>query len=315
MASVLVSVVIPAYNHGEFIADTLRSVVNQSTNFRFEILVGDDGSTDETPRIVRDYADKYPGVVVPVLRKTNVGGQRNLNDLYLMARGEFIAVLDGDDLMCPERLQEQVNFFKRHPECGSVFHDMEVVEDGRVVGRFCQDLDGGLYGMDDLVQKGTFVPHSSKMFRRFLLPKEGFPVYENLRGLDWLHHLITANGFSVGYIPQVLGWYRKHPDSNTRSVKKGNLLPYYYGQKVALDYASEAGIKSGPLSAGFRRIYIDNIRRALRFSDFDAYSAMLSDISKNDVGFGARDSLVFLWGGKWSVIFWVRSCLFRVKNS
>ena len=116
---VMVTVVCITYNHELYIAEALESFVSQITNFKFLVFVGDDCSTDSTPKIVQQYAEKYPDTIVPFLREENMGGmgKRNLIDLCEHASSPYIATCEGDDYWCdPYKLQKQFDYMEEHPD-------------------------------------------------------------------------------------------------------------------------------------------------------------------------------------------------------
>ena len=122
-----VSVVCTAYNHEAYLRDTLESFVTQRTDFPFEVLVSDDVSTDGTVAIIREYAERYPDIVRPFYLKENLYSQNiSLYDtvLYPHARGEYIAICEGDDCWTdPEKLQLQVDFLDAHPDYSACVHN------------------------------------------------------------------------------------------------------------------------------------------------------------------------------------------------
>lgn len=120
-----VSVIVLCYNQEKYICQALDSIVTQKTNFTFEVYVGDDASTDRTPDLVQQYADKYPNIIKPVLRKKNIGANPQYIDLVKKCQGKYLAFLDGDDYWCcSTKLQQHVDFLENHPEyvgiCGWV---------------------------------------------------------------------------------------------------------------------------------------------------------------------------------------------------
>lgn len=114
----LVTVVCITYGHEEFIAQALDSFISQKTTFPFQVFVGEDCGPDGTARIVEEYAAKYPGLVVPYVRKENMGAQRNLIDLCRKAGTRYIAFCEGDDYWIDDlKLQKQFDYMEAHPDC------------------------------------------------------------------------------------------------------------------------------------------------------------------------------------------------------
>lgn len=117
-----VSVVVATYNQEKYIRHTLESIVSQKTDFDYEVLVGDDCSTDGTAEIVNEYAQKYPELIIPVIREKNLGGTGNLMDLLARIRGEYVAFIEGDDYWIDEnKLQKQADFLDSHPDYAACF--------------------------------------------------------------------------------------------------------------------------------------------------------------------------------------------------
>ena len=127
---ITVSVIVLTYNHGPYIRQALDSILEQKTTFSYEILVGDDASTDATGEIVRQYGEKYPNRVRAFIREKNLGATRNLYELFLQARGKYIASCEGDDYWCdPNKLQRQVDFLESHPDHSGCTHDCRIVDE------------------------------------------------------------------------------------------------------------------------------------------------------------------------------------------
>ena len=127
MDNIAVSVICTAYNHEKYIRDALEGFVSQKTDFRFEVLVNDDASTDGTAAIIREYAVKYPDIIRPVYQTENLYSQgvKIWRDVLLpMARGSYIAFCEGDDYWCDDgKLAVQKAYLDTHPECSAVVHN------------------------------------------------------------------------------------------------------------------------------------------------------------------------------------------------
>lgn len=126
--TVLVTVVCVTYNQENYIAQALDSFLMQKTDFRFKVFVGEDCGSDRTADIVRDYAERYPDIIVPFIRETNLGSQRNSIDMCSHAESRYIAFCDGDDYWIDElKLQKQVDFMETHPECCFCFGRTKII--------------------------------------------------------------------------------------------------------------------------------------------------------------------------------------------
>ena len=125
MENIMVSISCLTYNHENYIADALESFLMQKTNFKFEVLVHDDASTDRTADIIREYQKEYPEIIKPICQKVNQYSQgikvSNIN--YARAEGKYYAICEGDDYWIdPDKLQKQVDYMEGHPECSACVH-------------------------------------------------------------------------------------------------------------------------------------------------------------------------------------------------
>ena len=112
-----VTVICITYGHEKFIAQALDSFLMQKTNFKFKVFVGEDCGPDHTADIVREYAAKYPDIIVPFIREKNMGAQRNLIDLCQRATSPYLAFCEGDDYWIDDqKLQKQFDYMEAHKE-------------------------------------------------------------------------------------------------------------------------------------------------------------------------------------------------------
>ena len=169
-----VSIVTLTYNHEKVIAQTLDSLLAQKTDFDFEILIGDDCSTDDTLKIIDSYRQKHPNKFRVLTSDKNIGLEQNYLRCYRACTTEFVAICDGDDYWIdPLKLQKQVDFLSRHSDYGLVgtlidFYDEEtgVFTQGK---RIEQDYIS--YTIDDIIVANPLTS-SSVLFRNELL--QGF---------------------------------------------------------------------------------------------------------------------------------------------
>lgn len=112
----LVSILMLAYNHEAFIAQAIDSILMQQVDFRFEIVVGEDHSTDNTRRILLQYKDQYPDIFKLLLHDQNIGSMQNHIAVMAACSGTYVAMCEGDDYWTdPLKLQKQVNFLAANP--------------------------------------------------------------------------------------------------------------------------------------------------------------------------------------------------------
>lgn len=144
MEDVLVSVFMITYNHENFIRRSLESIMCQNVKFRFEVIIGEDNSTDNTRGVIKEFEARYPEIIKPIYHEKNVGGLRNAYEFcFPKLRGKYIACLEGDDYWTdPDKLQKQVDFLEANPEYSFCFHSInavndkdEIIERGRATGK------------------------------------------------------------------------------------------------------------------------------------------------------------------------------------
>lgn len=203
---VRVSVVIPAYNAADFIERTLESVRAQ-TYRSYEVVVVDDGSTDSTHEIVTRWL-ALSGVAGTCIRQVNkrIAGARNAG--MRAARGEFIALLDHDDLWDPEKLAVVMAEFDRHPEMDLVCHNERVTRDGVTVG-ITRNGPAVESMYEYLLLKGNALSPSATVVRRDkALAIGGFredPEFNTVEDYDFWMRLSQRGRFH--FLDRVLGEY------------------------------------------------------------------------------------------------------------
>ena len=125
----LASVCMITYNHEKYITKAIDSVLMQNTNFNYEIVIGEDSSTDCTRQILLEYKSKYPKKIKLVLQERNAGIVQNIIDTFKFCKGKYIAFLEGDDYWTnPFKLQKQVEFLDENPDYGLVYTDISFID-------------------------------------------------------------------------------------------------------------------------------------------------------------------------------------------
>lgn len=236
-----VSVMMITYNHERFIAQAINSVLMQDVDFDYELVIGEDCSTDNTRNIVTGFRDRYPERIRLVTSDTNVGASKNEKRTLQVCQGEYVAMLEGDDYWTSsDKLQKQVDFLDHHHECSICFHNvLAFYEDGSGEPReYCPADQKEISTLEDLLVT-NFIPTCSAMFRNRLVTK--FP--------DWYYSLLMikpmwvllAQFGKVGYIKDVMGAYRIHPGGVWSSMneisRQQNTIIMYQTMNAGLHYA------------------------------------------------------------------------------
>lgn len=207
-----VSIPITSYNQADFIHQAVISAVEQEYD-DLQVVVCDDASTDSSQEILLDIASQYPQRVELHFNEKNLGGGRNRIQSLLLARGELVTYLDGDDIFLPGKIQRQVDFMQTHPDCTLCYHNVEVFESttGERIYDWKNRFGSGDGDVKKLVRYGNYLCTLSIMFRRECLSE--LPFYEQVRvGQDWiiLIHILMNGSGKYGYIDEVLARYRRH---------------------------------------------------------------------------------------------------------
>lgn len=211
------SVVIPAYNASKFLEKALDSVRTQTFD-NYEIIVVNDGSTDNTLGILKAYFDRYPELNYKLIDQENkaIGGSRNSG--IKEACGEFIAFLDADDIWYREKLKKVYIYLEQNPEADFVCHDEHLAENGKIIKRLAY---GPYTSHKDLLFKRNCISTSATVVRRDkLLQAELFSEDMNFNGVEdyelWLRLSKICN---MKYIHEVLGRYNVHAEGITNDIE------------------------------------------------------------------------------------------------
>lgn len=170
MPSVMVSVICLTYNHKKYIRDALEGLVRQKTSFPYEVIVHDDASTDGTSEIVKEYAIKYPEIIVPIIQIENqYSKEKGITNTYIKPRviGKYVAWCEGDDLwISSDKLQRQVDFMETHPEYSYCvhhirYHDIQTNSD-TIIPKDPIERD---YSADEIIRGGAIFQLSAVLMR------------------------------------------------------------------------------------------------------------------------------------------------------
>ncbi|MEZ8144308.1 glycosyltransferase [Enterovibrio sp. FF113] len=210
--NVLVSIICRTYNHEDYIRSALEGFLMQKTKFKFEILIGDDVSTDNTVKIIEEYQRNNPGEISLFKNSVNLGPVGNLAKISQKISGKYVAICEGDDYWTDEyKLQKQVNFLERNKNFSVCCHKVVVNHlDSRKANEIMPSNISGVAGFESLIN-GNFIYMNSVMYRwRFPggLNKDNF----NLEAMpaDWQLHLLHAEVGKIRILDDVMGVYNRH---------------------------------------------------------------------------------------------------------
>ena len=237
MDDVKVSVCMVTYNHERYIAQAVESVLVQQTTFPIEIVIGEDCSTDSTRSILRGLARRHPGRLQLRLANRNEGGKTNFMGAFAACRGQYVAMLEGDDYWCcPTKLQMQADALDARPDWAICFHPAKCIyEDGLQGPAFLpENWQRTEATLVDLFEQ-NFISTNSVMFRNRLFP--AFPPWfkEHTVG-DWPLHILNAEHGNIGFLPDVMSAYRIHAHGIWAAEKLSTKLVCIFELLTALDH-------------------------------------------------------------------------------
>ncbi|HKT83742.1 MAG TPA: glycosyltransferase, partial [Solirubrobacterales bacterium] len=215
MSTPKVSAFVLTHDHAAWIGEALESAVSQVAPFPFEVLVADDFSTDGTREIVREYERRYPELVRTFLPDRNLGVAGIWLEAARQCRGEYIALLDGDDYWTDsEKLARQAPLLDRNPSWASCFHRATLFHDdgSRPPRPTTPGLDRDNFELDDLI-RANFIPYLTVMFRRDALATTP-PWLFSHQWYDWLFHIFCARRGQIGFLDEDMAAYRVHASGN-----------------------------------------------------------------------------------------------------
>lgn len=255
---ILVSILCLTYNQKDYIKQCLDGFVMQKTNFRFEVLIHDDASTDGTKEIIQEYVNKYPDIIKPFYEEENQYSKDNIitviKELYGRCSGKYIAQCEGDDYWTDEnKLQKQVDFMEANLDCSLCFHPTKIIYEG-----FDFEKLENTYPTKKMLKKGLNIEHllkenfiqTNSVMYRFNFSYLENKLKDDIMPCDWYLHLLHAKLGKIGYLPQVMSVYRRNPNGiwsddiktskEKRTLKFGikELNFYYNVYKNITDYSN-----------------------------------------------------------------------------
>jgi glycosyltransferase involved in cell wall biosynthesis len=266
-----VSVLVLTYNHEKYIEQALEGALRQKTRFEYEIVAADDCSCDQTAEKIRAVARAHPGRLRLLPRPRNLGIVGNFADAYAACRGQYVAILEGDDVWYhPHKLQRQANVLDRRKRCSFVFHNVRLLfEDGRELDGCCPPHLKACYQLLDFVAN-NYVPNcSAVMFRHRLVP--AFPAwFFRLSYYDWPLHILHLQRGPAAYLSETLSTYRTHHGSAWHGASKtyqvDKLLEIFREINEHLDFRYDSILR---LNGNFWRLHLENEQLRQRIQEVE----------------------------------------------
>lgn len=247
VAEPLVSVLMITYNHEDYLAEAVHGVMAQECNFPYELVIGEDASTDRTLEVALACQKKYPDRIRIVHAEKNVGGLANSKRIFARARGKYVAYCEGDDFWCAsDKLTRQVALIDGHPEIGIVHSDwtkafpagngweFDLAQSihNRVPDRFLEGHIFATWHLPKILRTCTVLLRTKTVRDLYAssLGRGDYKFGDSVRSV-----FVMAQG-SVAYVPCVTAVYRVSPNSALRSGARSRVAFY----RSALQFDTDA---------------------------------------------------------------------------
>lgn len=252
------------YNHEKYLSHALDSILMQKVNFEFEIVVGEDCSTDNTRRILLDYNNKYPHLFRLILQKSNVGSEINLIETISACKGQYIAYLEGDDYWTDEcKLQKQVDFLDSNPDFGMVHTRANIIDENDNLLSVSLNNQPAGDVFEYLIFKSSFIISCTAVCRVDIIKKlfERFNDISLNYILDYYFWLYIALFSKIHFLNDVTSAYRSHKDGISKNK-------YFFAKKMPY-------IITDIISERFKMSKIKKIKLSKRFKFGIKYSGAI----------------------------------------
>lgn len=299
----VVSVLMITYNHEPYLAEAIEGVLSQQCDFEFELIIGEDASSDRTREIALDYQKRFPEVVRVIYSHENVGLQRNARRIFGLCRGEFVSYCEGDDYWChPEKLQRQVALLQADPGIGVVHSDW--VRARPAGGGWQVDWWHPVHRrVSCALLQGELLPtfHYPRILRTCTRMARREAVADCLasplgrqryRFLDAVLSAWLCAHWRVGYVPLVTAVYRESPRSILRSGVAARIA--FLRSSLQFDTDARAYFQErSDYPAAYRwEVAVGMALWGLRGRDAEAVSFALADLRRH---FGPAAFLRAAW--------------------
>lgn len=257
---ITVSVSMLVYNHGKFLRKALDSILMQEVDFRYQIVVGEDASDDDSKAILLEYAKRYPGYFLLILHEKNVGVQENVRSKLPYLTGEFIAPLEGDDYWIDRhKMQKQVDFLRAHPDFSAVSHKAVVVDengqelsDKSYIRAYCQDSEFTMKHFQEYLMPGQTGTMVFRNYLRWFTPKQheifGYSTVMGDRKLT----LVTLLSGRVCCMEECMSAYRRHTGAWNSTKRPGGSSCYQYFESFETERLAQELLNVRVDLTGFR---------------------------------------------------------------
>ena len=255
MHNALVGVCMITYNHQSYVGQAIESIMSQITNFDFELVIGEDHSTDNTRAICEKYAQLYPGKIRLLNSDRNYGmGGNFTRTLNECSSYKYVAICEGDDFWTDNnKLQKQVDFLENNPEFVICFSDIHIVDELNSANAFLPAITKDVFTIEDIILSNMNIMPTPTLLFRNVLPESLPEFLKTALSGDLIIQLLLTDKGKAKYIDEKLAAYRNHAGGVTKSkehLEKGEIarLNTYHNINEYFNYKYDAVFKKRFLS-------------------------------------------------------------------
>ncbi|MFV0419931.1 MAG: glycosyltransferase [Dysgonomonas sp.] len=277
--NILVSVSMITYNHEKFIAEAIEGVVMQKTNFRFELVIGEDLSTDNTRAVCLEFQKKYPDIIRLRLNDPNQGMMLNWINNIESGQGKYIALCDGDDYWTdPYKLQKQVDFMESNSDFSMCSHKVHTLMCGHLDENM--EMEQDILTTEDIIRKDWGLLTASIFFRKDAHKTPDW--YYTVKNGDYALQLIVSLSGKIKFLPDYMAVYRQHLGGVSSTLKPLNQTAWMV---YLLDEFNRY------TNHGFKKVIVERIKRMFKIQ---VYYAKGYSLRKAAAVLALYQKLVFL---------------------
>jgi glycosyltransferase involved in cell wall biosynthesis len=245
-----VTVLIVTFNHVNYVATAIESVLRQETRFPVEVIVSEDASTDGTREVVQEIASNNSGTIRLILSEKNLRSNEVVARGLRAASGQYVALLDGDDFWTSgSKIQRQVDFLEAHPECSAVFLNAKIAIGEEITDKsWTSHAQGLTIGIREIWFGNPYATCGSMMRSDVVrsVPdwySQFFPI------TDWPLYILCAERGDLAFIDEDAGVYRLHPGGQYSSLSPERKLDstenFYRNMNLALNFRHDRFARAG----------------------------------------------------------------------
>lgn len=233
-----VSIICNTYNHEKYVKQALDSFLMQKTNFKFEVLIHDDASTDKTAEIIKEYENKYPDIIKPIYEIENQYSKRDGSVFRIQSSriaGKYVAICEGDDFWTDEnKLQIQYDIMEKLPEINMCSHSVKMVNEdaSKTISIVRPKSKECIIPVEDVIKGGGGLVGTNSLFIRASIYKNP-PDFKKKLSLDYTLQIASSLPNGMYYIDKVLSAYRWASDSSvTKEWNRDRELKFNINNKI-----------------------------------------------------------------------------------